>query len=252
MNKNQRFANNAPTQNYIDIMQNKKGIAYIDDYLSKGVKDVKCFRSYADWIAMTKSFYRYSQQPPVRLNPTRCIVQANTSTRFNTPSLTCSPSVTIDGRDKAPSNERFITFPGSLPLAKWCRPCSYNNNNSQVQTNKASEKKYYSSSPRFDDDDSFTDLSYSYSRSIQSVDKSTRSSNMNSSISSWSKESSKTSSTNTKTKTPMSDEEVKMPLHVKHDVYHHYPHKKESIVRKEEQEKGQTCQKYKPLFLQDP
>ena len=142
MSKKRVFSNNNDI-NYQDYINNKKGIAIIQNKKSIGCQKIKRFLSYQEFIILTRTFFLYSQKKRNLFKAPFTIYQATISkvsfSKINEHVSTCDFCLYArDPEDFLKCREiqnilypyghylgesQEIYYPSTLDLTKWCHQC---------------------------------------------------------------------------------------------------------------------------------
>jgi hypothetical protein len=142
MSKKRVFANNNDI-NYQDYMNNKKGIAMIQNQKSIGRQRIQRFLSYQEFIILTRTFFLYSQKRRNLFKAPFTIYQATVSkvsfNKINEHVSSCDFCLYArDPEDFLKCREiqnilypyghylgesQEIYYPSTLDLTKWCHQC---------------------------------------------------------------------------------------------------------------------------------
>jgi hypothetical protein len=142
MSKKRVFANNNDI-NYQDYMNNKKGIAMIQNQKSIGRQRIQRFLSYQEFIILTRTFFLYSQKRRNLFKAPFTIYQATISKvsfdKINNHIPACDfcfyardPEDFLKCREIQNilypyghylGESQEIYYPSTLDLTKWCRQC---------------------------------------------------------------------------------------------------------------------------------
>ena len=138
MNKNKFYTNdttNVPS-NYIDYMQNKKGVTMIKSLKQKDITELHRYINYCEMFTITKSYYNYSLYSRNLVAPPKTLVDSNTSFRLEknltikatTPD--CKDKDTlypygecVQNRDANAGQYYSPLYSSNLDLDKWCTNC---------------------------------------------------------------------------------------------------------------------------------
>ena len=135
MNKNKFFTNdttNVPS-NYIDYMQNKKGVTMIKSLKQKDITELHRYINYCEMFTITKSYYNYSLYSRNLVAPPKTLVDSNTSFRVEknftikatTPDCkeTLYPYGECVQNRNANAGQYYSPLYSNLDLDKWCTNC---------------------------------------------------------------------------------------------------------------------------------
>ena len=142
MSKKRVFSNNNDI-NYQDYMNNKKGIAIIQNKKSIGCQKIKRFLSYQEFIILTRTFFLYSQKKRNLFKAPFTIYQATISkvsfSKINEHVSACDfcfyardPEDFLRCREIQNilypyghylGESQEIHYPSTLDLTKWCHQC---------------------------------------------------------------------------------------------------------------------------------
>ena len=145
MSKKRVFSNDNNI-NYQDYMNNKKGIAIIQNQKSVGRQRIHRFLSYQEFIILTRTFFLYSQKNRNLLKAPFTVLQASRSkvsfNKINEHISVCDFCLYIsDPNDFLKCREiqnilypyghyvgesKEIYYPSILDLTKWCHQCNDN------------------------------------------------------------------------------------------------------------------------------